>query len=190
MGYRYAGFLRGINVGGKNLIKMDHLKEIFEATGMRNVKTYIQSGNIFFDSPLSSENTIILKIEKVLHRELSKDVILVIRTLKEIDSILKENPFHKLKLPAKTKLYVSLLKEKLKIKPVVPLVSAKGDVEIIHVAGREIYTITKEINGRFGFPNNFVEEVFNVAATTRNWNTILKMNELITEIKGNSNVRK
>lgn len=183
MSFRYAGFLRSINVGGKNLIKMDRLRQIFETCGMKKVRTYIQSGNIFFDSNIESENRIIQKIEKELHKELNQDVILVIRTVDEIKTILEKNPSDRLKLPASTKLYVSLLKEKMKSLPKLPLVSEKQDVEVIMITGREIYSITREINGRFGFPNNFVEEAFNVAATTRNWNTITKMAELISKWK-------
>lgn len=181
MSFRYAGFLRSINVGGKNLIKMDRVRQIFETCGMKNVKTYIQSGNIFFDSNIESENTIIQKIEKELHKELNQDVILVIRTVDEIKTILEKNPFDRLKLPASTKLYVSLHKEKMKSLPKIPLVSEKQDVEIIKITGREIYSITREINGRFGFPNNFIEAELNIKVTTRNWNTLNKVAELITK---------
>jgi uncharacterized protein (DUF1697 family) len=160
---------------------MDRLRQIFETCGMKNVKTYIQSGNIFFDSNIESENTIIQKIEKELHKELNQDVILVIRTVDEIKTILEKNPFDSLKLPASTKHYVSFLKEKVRSLPDIPPVSEKKDVEIIHISGREIYSITREINGRFGFPNNFIEAELNIKATTRNWNTLNKVAELITK---------
>lgn len=176
---QFVAFLRSINVGGKNLIKMDQLSKTFEMLGFKNLRTYIQSGNVIFDSKLTDEKLILSKTEKELHKLLSKNVILVVRHADEIKLIVKSNPFLKIKFAPSTKLYVSLLKDDLKQKPKLPILSDKKDVEIFHITKREIYSITSEINGRFGFPNNFVEEVLKVSATTRNWNTILKISELI-----------
>jgi uncharacterized protein (DUF1697 family) len=166
-------------VGGKNLIKMYRLKDIFESVGMKNVRTYIQSGNVLFDSSIGSEEEIIEKIESAVHKELSKEVILIVRTPWEFDSIIKLNPFGKIKHTSTTKFYTTFLKDKLKKKPLLPLKSDNKNVEIIQISGREIYAAAKEINGKFGFPNNFIENYLGIKATTRNWNTVLKMSELI-----------
>ena len=114
---QFVAFLRSINVGGKNLIKMDQLSKTFEMLGFKNVKTYIQSGNVIFDSKLTDEKLIISKTEKELHKLLSKNVILVVRSADEIKSIVKSNLFSKIKFAPSTKLYVSLLKDDLKQKP-------------------------------------------------------------------------
>lgn len=155
------------------------LKDIFESVGMKNVRTYIQSGNVLFDSSIGSDEEIIEKIESAVHKELTKEVNLIVRTTWEIDSIIKLNPFGKIKHTSTTKFYTTFLKDSLKKKPLLPLKSENKDVEIIQISEREIYAVTREVNGRFGFPNNFIENYFCIKATTRNWNTVLKMSELI-----------
>jgi uncharacterized protein (DUF1697 family) len=175
---KYIALLRGINVGGKNLIKMEDLRQIFESLDFENVRTYIQSGNVYFESADKSESAITKKIEKSLHKHLGDDVLVFTRTIPEVEAIVKRNPFNKIKTAPSTKLYVSFLKEELKKKPKLPHISTKKDVEIIEIKKREVYCLTVEINGRFGFPNNFVEKEFGVPATTRNWTTVCKLLEL------------
>lgn len=176
---KYAAFLRAINVGGKNLIKMDELKKIFEAIGLENVESYIQSGNILFESTIKDENSLVSKIENHLHKILSKDVLVFVRTVDELKEIVKYDPFQKLKFKVTTKFYITFLKEELKQKLELPYLSPKKDVEIIRIKNREIYCITQEKNGRYGFPNLFIENEFGVKTTTRNWTTVSKVIELI-----------
>lgn len=172
---KYMAFLRGINVGGKNLIKMERLKSLFESVGFENVKTYIQSGNVIFEPTENSKEKIIKRIEKELNKYFGESVLVFLRTFAEIEAIVKYNPFAKIKIAHSTKLYVSFIGNEFNKKPKLPLVSAKKDVEVIAIKNCEVYCITVEINGRFGFPNNFVEDYFGVASTSRNWNTITKI---------------
>ncbi len=172
---KYFAFLRAINVGGKNLIKMENLKKIFESLGFKNVKTYIQSGNVIFESLEKNKDLIIKKCESVLHKHLGNDVLLFLRTESEMEEIINKDPFKKIKPAPSTKLYFSLLRTQLTSRPKLPYLSAKKDIEIIAIKNCDLYCITPEINGRFGFPNNFVEQEFGISATTRNWNTITKI---------------
>ena len=172
---KYFAFLRAINVGGKNIIKMGDLKKIFESLGFQNVKTYIQSGNVIFETREKSKKKIIKRTEKELHKYLGEDVLVFLRTFPEIEAIIKSNPFKKIKTASSTKLYLSFLRTELKNKPKLPYLSAKKDIELIAIGNCDLYCITPEINGRFGFPNNFVEDYFGVAATSRNWKTINKI---------------
>ena len=63
---KYVALLRGINVGGKNKIKMTELKKVFEDSGFLNVKTYINSGNIIFSSPITNEENLKEKCELII----------------------------------------------------------------------------------------------------------------------------
>ena len=175
----YIAFLRGINVGGKNLIKMDQLSKIFELSGYKNVRTYIQSGNVLFESNETNPKSMVKEIEKELHKILTDDVIVALRSAEQLKSIVKSSPFNKFKYAPTAKLYISLLRNELNQKPELPLLSIKKDVEILHTTKQDVFCIAHEINGKFGFPNNFIEKKFNIQATTRNWNTILKISELI-----------
>jgi uncharacterized protein (DUF1697 family) len=175
---KYIALLRGINVGGKNVIKMEDLRQLFESLGFENVKTYIQSGNVYFESADKNESALTKKIEMQLRKTLNDDVLVFIRTIAEVKAIVNLFPFNKIKTAPGTKFYVSFLKDELKKKPKLPHISPKKDVEIIEIKKREIYCLTVEINGRFGFPNNFVENEFNIAATTRNWLTVCALLKL------------
>lgn len=84
---KYLALLRGINVGGNNIIKNDELKACFEECGFDNVVTYIQSGNILFTSENRSIEIIKEKIKKSLYKKMGKDIPVVIyseKTYKEI----------------------------------------------------------------------------------------------------------
>jgi uncharacterized protein (DUF1697 family) len=176
---KYVAFLRAINVGGNNLIKMDELKMKFKSVRCEDVRTYIQSGNVSFNSKISDGNSLIMKIESELHKNLSKDVLVFLRTSEQLKSIIEGNPFVKLTISNPSKLYVTFIKDELKQKPKLPFLSPKKDVEVLQIKDREIYCITHEINGRSGFSNQFIEKEFGVRATTRNWNTIIKVYDLL-----------
>ena len=89
----YVALLRGINVGGHKLIKMKELARIFTDNGLKNVRTYIASGNVIFESGSANKAALTRKIEKALQQTLGYEVTVVLRTLSEIESIVNRNPF-------------------------------------------------------------------------------------------------
>jgi len=134
---------------------------------------------VIFESSTADENVLVKKIEDLLHKNLSDEVLVFIRSSEQLKSIVDEDSFQKLNLKVPTKLYISFLQDEIKRKPKLPYLSPKKDVEIIRVKNREIYCITPEIKGRYGFPNLFIEKEFGVKSTTRNWNTIIKIFNLM-----------
>src|SRR5437764_1055705 len=90
---RYIALLRGINVGGGNMMKMDDLKAVFLGFGFENVVSYINSGNLAFDSKKAAESKLELKIEDAVEAKFGKRVDVMVRPQSEISSILKNNPF-------------------------------------------------------------------------------------------------
>ncbi len=174
---KYLAFLRGINVGGQRLIKMKDLKQIFFLTGLANVQTYIQSGNVSFES--ESDNPDFLKdaIESQILNHLGYKVNVMIRTCEYINHLVKTNPFRNHKTGQKTKLYVCFLDNEPKIRPKLPLINQKEGLKLIHLDKIEAFILSEEVNGRFGFPNNFIEKELNVISTARNWTTINRIVE-------------
>jgi uncharacterized protein (DUF1697 family) len=173
---KYVALLRGINVGGNKLIKMADLSRIFASLGLKNVKTYIQSGNVLFESAKSDPVALTEHIEKGLRAAVGFEVPVVLRTVAEIEAIAKLNPFSKVKADADAKLYVTFLVEALKTKPKVPLLSPKKDCEIIHLNPREVFIVAFRMgNGRYGESMALIEKEFGKAVTTRNWNTVIKI---------------
>lgn len=171
---KYIAFLRAINVGGKNIIKMNEVKKKFESIGCKDVSTYIQSGNVLFSSDITDEKVLVKKIQNELHKTLSNDVIVFLKTQTHVRLILEDNPFKKVK-SIEAKRYITFIRDELKKKLNLPYFSSKKDVEIISVDGYEICCLSHEIKGSYGFPNLFVENEFKIKATTRNWNTLEKI---------------
>ena len=89
---RYVAFLRGINVSGQKLIKMEELRKHFEIPGFKNVVTYIQSGNVLFDAKETDTAKLRTKIEKMLAAKRAgiKDIIMPKMNEKDVDEINKE----------------------------------------------------------------------------------------------------
>src|SRR5688572_16715775 len=89
---RYVGLLRGINVGGKNLIKMTELKECFEKQGFEGGATYIQSGNVLFDAGAAGASKLVERIEEVLASTFNYKSSVVLRSMKQMENAVHEAP--------------------------------------------------------------------------------------------------
>jgi uncharacterized protein (DUF1697 family) len=172
----YVALLRGINVGGQKLIKMKELARIFTDAGLKNVRTYIASGNVIFESGSANKAALNRRIEKALQQTLGYEVTVVLRTLSEIESIVKRNPFKKYEASKDVMLCVVFLANEPKTKPKLPLVSMTDNLEVFEVAeGMACVVLRRKKTGWFGFPNNFVEKQLSVAGTTRQWRSVTKL---------------
>lgn len=89
----YIALLRGINVGGNKIIKMLDLKAMFQALGFANVRTYIQSGNVVFESDEGSVSLLSGVIERQIHEVFGFEVSVIIRTLAEMENVIANDPF-------------------------------------------------------------------------------------------------
>src|SRR6185436_16268922 len=112
----YVAFLRGINVGGHKPVKMEDLNRIFASLKFKKVKTLIASGNVLFEAPAGDEKTLARQIEAKLLESLDYKVPVMVRTIADIQKILKLNPFKKIKPSPDVKNYVAFLYEKPKVK--------------------------------------------------------------------------
>jgi len=181
----YIAFLRGINVGGKRLIKMEDLRRVFESMGLKNVRTFIASGNVLFETSQTNRAALTTKIEKKLLTAFAHDVPVVLQTIDELKDILKVGPFKKTKPSADAMMCVTLLVAEPKAGPKLPLKSAIENLEVLAIKNRAAFILCRrKKNGSFSFPNNFFEKEFGVTATTRQWNTIKR----IVDFAENANV--
>jgi len=172
----YIAFLRGINVGGQKIIKMEKLKEIFESLQFQNVKTYIQSGNVMFESTEDSPD-ILYKIEAELESVLGYKVTSIIRTADELEKVIEQNPFSTSECFEKQ--YVTFLYGEPAAEAVDRLMSYKNDVDDFCVINREVFLLCGKGYGKTKFSNHFLESKLDVLATTRNWKTINKVLNMI-----------
>ena len=88
----YVALLRGINVGGKNIIKMADLRNCFEAEGFRDVATYIQSGNVIFRAPSTGLKIMTSRIEKMLAAAFDYEACVVVRSRKQMRAVVSGAP--------------------------------------------------------------------------------------------------
>src|SRR3954464_15698682 len=107
----YIAMLRGINVSGHKLVKMDQLRASFEALGFQNVKTYVQSGNVVFEAGNDSVAGLSAKIMKRILRDFGFPVPVLLKTAKEMERIIRHNPFLKAPGIDDSKLHVTFLTE-------------------------------------------------------------------------------
>jgi uncharacterized protein (DUF1697 family) len=169
---KYVAFLRAINVGGHAIIKMADLKKMFEAAGLENVQTYIQSGNVIFESE-EKPASLTQQIERQLETAAEYKIELFLRTLREVQSIAEKSPFN-----AKDgeMVYVTFLHTKPDKKIQQALMDLASEADQFAFQGREVYTLRRD-RGRSVFSNNFLEKILKLPATSRNLTTITKITE-------------
>ncbi len=172
----YIAFMRAINVGGHAIVKMDALRDAFATAGCRNVRTFIQSGNVVFDSPLREEGEVLRTLRKKLCRLLGAEPGILLRSLEEVAQLTERDPFQSFKAERDVKFYVAFLAAEPPVKPRFPLLLPKEGLEAFDMSGREVFIVSRRNpSGFYGFPNNFIEKELGVSATSRNWNTVTKI---------------
>lgn len=172
---KYVALIRKVNVGGNNLIKMNQLRDAFEAAGMKNVRTFQQAGNVVFESKAKNPLSLTAKIERFLAKAFHTDLKAIVFTVDELANITKHDPFKRIEL-GDLMLCVVFLADKPVRLPKLPTISATDNLELIAVRDRAAFVVARrKKTGWFGFPNNFVEKQLGVTATTRQWSTIKKL---------------
>ena len=171
--HTYIAFLRGINVSGQKKIKMVDLKECLQKAGLLNVGTYIQSGNVIFETQMKSRQAIATLIVRTIKEDFGFEVPVVVTTGKEIEEILEHMPFDGDTNPKG--LYFALLHETPKDERVTSFLQLRFENEDFHYTHKCVYLNCKAGAGKAKLNNNLIENKLKVVATTRNLNTMRKM---------------
>ncbi len=174
--------LRGINVSGQKRIKMEDLRALYVAFDLQNVQTYIQSGNVLFQSKDPDVVGLSQKIQSGIKDKLGYSVAVVIRLKSDLRRILDNNPFLSDRSEDITNLCVTFLAHTPDGSTLNELNSVKNAHDEFHVAGREIYLFCPHGFAETKFSNNFFERKLKVSATTRNWKTVQKLYEMAENI--------
>ena len=175
--HRYIALLRGINVSGHKKIKMEDLRKILSYSDFKNIETYIQSGNIIFNSSEDSKE-ISQQISGYIYKEYKFQVPVIVKTLTEWTAIIENNPFIKDTTIAMKSLYVTFLSDFPTSENIEILKSYKFDSEKYFIDGAIIYSVYPNGAGRTKMTNNFFENKLKVSATSRNWNTVHKLSSI------------
>jgi uncharacterized protein (DUF1697 family) len=175
---RYIAFLRGINVSGQKIIKMETLRQIITDAGFDNVKTYIQSGNLVFNSKQTDAGKLISQLEDLIEKTFGFRTEVILRKLIDIETIVKYSQNFPMQSDDEKKYYITFLKNEYPEKLEIPVFSKNEDTEIFHQDGNNLFTVNTLYKGNYGFPNAFIEKLTGIPATTRNPVTLAKILEL------------
>jgi uncharacterized protein (DUF1697 family) len=165
--------LRGINVGGKRIIKMADLNAICTELGWSHVSTYIQSGNVFFDSDIS-EVDLEFDLDNAIKERFGYDVSVIVRSKAELTSVVDQNPFLKEGISIE-RLLLTLLKTEPSSESIAQLQALNAAPDRFEVHGEHVYLYVDGKYHQSKLTNNLFEKKLGVEATTRNWNTILRL---------------
>lgn len=176
---KYVAFLRGINVSGKNSIKMAALKAMFESLGFNNVETYIQSGNVIFEFKPYDTVSLEIKIKEEINKIFGFHIETIIRTKEELINIISNNPLLMEVNIEIDKLHVTLFISKPKEAIIESLELKKEENEKYIIQGKEIYLYCPNGYGNTKLNNASLEKKLKIAATTRNWKTMNKLLDMM-----------
>ncbi len=154
----YIALLRGINVGGHN-VKMEQMRGLFAEMGFGNVRSYIQSGNIFFESADDDRSALRTTIEQRLRAALGYDVPTCLRTVDEIEALLALDPFRDVTLTDDMRLSVNFLAEPAARPLPLPYLTPDGAYEVIGQTAAEMFVVWRLQNGRPGNSYGLIERV-------------------------------
>ena len=177
---KYLALLRGINVSGHNMIKMDALKKMLENMGFQNVETYIQSGNVFLESEEENAASIGFKIKQEIAKVFGYDVPIVMVSKTDLELCFKNNPFLKEKEYDIKKLYVAFISKELTSSAINDLKISNFKPDEAAIDGSRIYIKYAIGAGKTNLDQKYIEKKLNVVATIRNWNTVTKLLEMYT----------
>jgi len=170
---KYVAFLRAINVGGNTIIKMADLKQMFESLSFENVQTYIQSGNVIFESDKEDPASLEKQIEQQIEMTTGYKTRLFVRTLREVQSIAKKCPFD---VKENQTAYVTFLSSKPDKKQQQALLALKSEADDFDIQGRDVYSLRRDREKSI-LSNNFIEKILKLSGTTRNMSVIKKIAE-------------
>jgi len=179
--------LRGVNVVGRNKIKMDALRALYESLKFDSPRTYIQSGNVIFRT--SSRKTekdsaaVAKKIQNAIERKFGFRPEVILRTTDELRKAIAASPFASHRNLEPSKVLVTFLAAAPGPDVHATLRGLKGYPEELHLKGRELYIYFPNGVGQAELPWSKVEKLTQTAGTARNWNSVTQMLAIAEEME-------
>lgn len=167
--------LRGVNLGGHNKIKMDDLRALCTSLRCRNPQTYVQSGNVVFDSSENDLPKLADEVAAAIERKCGFCPAVVLRTVREMRGVVARNPFAARSGIEPAKLLVTFLVQKPSRAAAAALKQRSISPEELHLVGSEIYIYFPNGAGRSKLNWSNLDKVLQTTGTARNWNTVTKL---------------
>ena len=176
---KYVALMRGINVGGNNKVEMKKLKLIFESLGYCNVSTYINSGNVIFDTE-KEEGKLVIEIEKTLKKNFGFEIKCLIRDQENIIKINKKIP-KEWKNDTEQKTDILFLWDEFQNKKTLELIATNPVVDnLLYIDGTIIWNVRRSDYTKSGMKKFIGTKVYK-NMTARNVNTVLKLGEMMNK---------
>ena len=178
----YVALLRGINVGGRNLIKMAELKTTFEEAGFEDVRTYIQSGNVLFRAARSSSAALERRVEAILSRRFSYRASVLLRSQSQMRNVVEGAPRDFGANPGAYLYDVAFLKAPLTASSALKTVPTHPEVDELFPGHGVLYfsrVASRAVQSKL---NRVASLPIYQSMTIRNWNTTKKLMQLLNEL--------
>jgi uncharacterized protein (DUF1697 family) len=174
---KHVALLRGINVGGKNILPMKDLAQMFVKAGCRDVQTYIQSGNVVFSAAAPLLKKLPAGISEAIADRFGYKVPVLVRSSEQLAVVLGSNPFLKAGEPEKT-LYLAFLADAPNAAAVAKLEPDRSPPDRFAVIGHEVYLCMPGGMGNSKLTNAWLDSRLATVSTARNWATVTKLWEM------------
>ena len=178
----YIALLRGINVGGKNMLPMRDLTRMFDGAGCADVRTYIQSGNVVFTATPACAKRLADDVAAEVEKRFGFRPGVVLRTADEIAKVAANNPLIGEGADIRL-LHVAFLAEKPDARRAAALDPARSPGDVFNVRGREVYLYLANGAGKTRLSNAYLESKLGTTSTMRNWRTVLKLSEMAQQLR-------
>jgi uncharacterized protein (DUF1697 family) len=175
--------LRGVNVGGHNRMKMDVLRNLCGSLDLRDAQTYVQSGNVVFQTKERNLVSLAKKIREAIEKKIGVAPEVVLRTTSELRAVIANNPFAGVKDIEAGKLLIDFLASDPGDEARKSVLAIKTDPEKLHAQGRELYIYFPNGAGRSKLSWAALEKMLKTPGTTRNWNSATKLLAMAKELE-------
>ncbi|MBN2806294.1 MAG: DUF1697 domain-containing protein [Prolixibacteraceae bacterium] len=178
----YLSLLRGINVSGQKLIKMDALRRMYEHLGYQRVTSYLLSGNIVFEAGEVDHHGLEQAITRQIALDFGYEVTVLVLTPEQLQTIIANNPFTSVRATDPAFLFVTFLADQPWHHGIEAIADKKQPDEQFHLSSKVVYLYCPSGYGKTKLNNNFLETQLKVRATTRNWKTVNELNKLLQTV--------
>ncbi|MCY4061743.1 MAG: DUF1697 domain-containing protein [Chloroflexi bacterium] len=176
-----VSLLRGINVGGRNKIRMADLRELYRGLGLSNVQSLLQSGNVLFEAAATDLAGVGQELEAAIRANFGLDIHIILRSSSEFHEIFSRHRFCDEQLLEPRKIAVVFLSDTADSAAVDQLRESNPGREIMQAVGRELYIFYTDGMARSKLDSSRIERALRVHSTARNWNTCKRISKLLAE---------
>lgn len=176
-----VSLLRGINVGGRNKIRMADLRDMYRGLGLRQVRSLLQSGNVLFETAETDLTGVGRELEAAIRASFGLDIRIILRSSADFSGIFRRHGFSSEQLQEPRKIAVVFLSDVADSAAVDKLRDNNPGREIIHAAGADLYIFYADGMARSKLDSSRIERALGLHSTARNWNTCNRISKLLKE---------